>query len=252
MTSPISVNNPKTLIVINEESEEIKKIMEETGNEVIKKNSNEIKIALPKSEIDTYVESIAPQSKVTPAIQETTPPESLAKKTIVPYFDMLNYQAQASLFNDLDRFTEGTDRLRWPAFIAWNVSSAIGIATRILSIAEVTIHGLALLFIAPFSENSVFCMKKSYELTSMIPMKIVKAIGFFFIAIPINGFCLIVDPNWSIPSNAICAKQDLMRAKGYTIDDDYEDHPKGLTLHRQRQRSKIFFNLQRTTLHRLM
>lgn len=74
MTSPISVNNPKTLIVINKESEEIKKIMKETANEVIKKKSDEIKILL-KTSADAFIEEIVPLA---------TPPSKRSVEKISP------------------------------------------------------------------------------------------------------------------------------------------------------------------------
>lgn len=106
MTLPIPVNNPKILLVINEECEEIKKIMKETADEVIKKSSDEAKIAL-KISADAFIEETVPLVTLPSKISvEQSSPESLTpiiNKSIDTYVETVSKKI---VHRSIDRFVD--------------------------------------------------------------------------------------------------------------------------------------------------
>lgn len=134
--------------------------------------------------------------------------------TPITYSEKWNYQIQYQIFNHLNKATEQTQKLRFPAFLAFSASNLAHLITGTASIAELTIHGLGLVLTAyPSSERN----QRGRTLLKRIPLRF----AGLFIAFPavsiINAIIIIGEPKLYILSNVEYMKVNRIHLEAGTI-----------------------------------
>ena len=118
--------------------------------------------------------------------------------TPLTHFEKWNYQIQYQIFSYLDRNTEQTQKLRFPAFLAFGASNLTHLTTGTASVAELTIHGLGLVLTSyPSSERSLH----GQALLKRIPLRLVELVVALPVVSIINAVIIVGEPKHYILSN---------------------------------------------------
>lgn len=134
--------------------------------------------------------------------------------TLITHFEKWNYQIQYQIFNYLDKSTEQTQKLRFPAFLAFSASNLVHLITGTASIAELAIHGLGLVFTSyPSSERN----QRGQALLKRIPLRFAGLFIAFPVVSIINTVFIIGEPKLYILNNVEYMKVNRIHLEAGTI-----------------------------------
>lgn len=149
ITIPISDNATVSVILDIETINNVKATMKKKATEVLEKTSDQDKNIL-KEQTELAIK-IPPLEN--PLVLNVTP-------TSISYSEKLNYRIQNYIYESLHQYTEKTDYLRIPAFIALTNSNVTNVVLRVFSIVETAIHSLGLFFLAHVTRDPFYTNKK--------------------------------------------------------------------------------------------
>jgi len=134
--------------------------------------------------------------------------------TPLTHFEKWNYQIQYQIFSRLDKNTEQTQKLRFPAFLAFGASNLAHLTTGTASVAELAIHGLGLVLTSyPSSEWSL----RGRALLKRIPLRLVGLVIAFPVASIMNAVIIASEPKLYILSNSEHIKVNQRHLEAGTI-----------------------------------
>jgi hypothetical protein len=99
----------------------------------------------------------------------------------VPYSTVLNFSVQYAIYDWLDKFTENSEWVRPPAFLAEIAGNLVDLIGRIASIVEVFFHGLGIILVSPLKQNKSENLQRGWSILKTTPHY-----AFMILAIPVG------------------------------------------------------------------
>jgi hypothetical protein len=87
----------------------------------------------------------------------------------VPYSTVLNFSAQHTIHNCLDKFTENSEWTRPPAFLAEVSGNLVDLAGIVASTVEVFFHGLGIILASPLEQNKSEKLQRGWSILKTTP-----------------------------------------------------------------------------------
>lgn len=121
------------------------------------------------------------------------------------FSNTFNYHINQRIFDYVDRITENKSCPRLEAYSSCFISNITTLIMRVMSVAEIIIHGSGLLIISPFLDNKAEKVQEGITYLKQVPCEIASTP---LLCIEFLGDCVaaIIDPKYFILYKSECTK----------------------------------------------